>query len=1385
MLSSEDEFSDDGDLAILQTSVTKKAVQITPSAAINRYSNVVKTGQHTLDGDTVQFVNENGSTTIYEEIREKNVTFGPTHHQLNRDNLESYLYPTNLEVRDYQFDIVSKALYENIFCALPTGLGKTFIASTVMLNFYRWTTNSKVIFMAPTRPLVAQQIKACYGITGIPSDDTAILLDKTKKNRSEIWNSKRVFFTTPQVVENDLKGGLLDPKDVVCIVVDEAHRAKGNYAYNNVVTFVKRFNTSFRILALSATPGADVESIQEIVNNLEISSIEVRTENSPDIRKYMKTKDVEMIDCGQTEEIRYIVELISEAILPVLRKANASGIYDIQDPAKINHFIAMEKSQKIVRNPTLSEGIKWTYYFQLQLLGTVGQMYRRLNIYGVTAFYSYFTEKYTEFTTKYESKKSTNKIAASFYYHAEIKKMKSFVERLISEDGEKAQRGEVIKGVFSHTKLQRVVDELQLFFDKPNAEDSKVIIFTEFRESALEIVKCAENSNKKIHSSYLNGHSELIRPHIFIGQSKERDKFDQEKYLKQHAPKGKKKKNNNNTIPNSEPEIKSLVKGRKERPTTRVGSSEDAQTKGMNQKMQKELINEFKKGTYNVLVATSIGEEGLDIGEVDLIVCFDSTSSPIKNIQRMGRTGRKRDGKIILLHSSSERQKFDKAMDNYEWIQNQISNGSQLEFRKSDRIVPSAYKPFPEKKFITIPKANEEIIHQTDDNDEFLRLATQLTTKTRKRNGKSTNSAANQNQQKIPKRFFMPENVDAGFRSASNLVKEVINTDAPQYDTKQQEVPHRSAQQKRKRFDDVSDVSDEDDNITLSQLLGSSTVNSSNLQANEGPLQTSINDKDSGSAISHESEEDKSHVSLRKRIKKSKLADPAPSAPSASERILIDLDFSSSDELSSFKSLSGNSAVQIPETEHLNILLADKPIAKTLERKAASETDVEEVQNTRNHIVSFADENSSILGSKTTDCTVIEDSEDNLSDYGDLSALLLRRDVNTSHSNGEHKPNPAITRSEEHLVENPSAFDFSDDDIQKERSQLGDKSGPVDLQMRKPTETISINLDDSGDELSDSDIIVRNIQPSKELKTTVLKASKSPTGPIDTPTNSDILTNCLKPTSSSASVVKASKTLGVRRKKAFDIVSCLKSTSSDHCNSISRDQSRSGTPRISLVPIEDSSTPFSMVNKDVSVDSETNKAAGKKKKSENKLEDRSSTPLKQSPSVLSQLKKSHKVDPIFQSNFGALDGFMTPGEEHEFYSKMFVGDMQAVQLDFNVIDDPVVGIKRGAVTGGVCHSSSMSSLIDVVRLMSDKRKLDMSINELRDYHEQNQIYDLSIGNYLLNDKIVSDMHSKDNSAGSHSLNQESEVEPKEKYIVLDEDDEEFAFSDEDSFILKL
>lgn len=72
-------------------------------------------------------------------------------------------------------------------------------------------------------------------------------------------------------------------------------------------------------------------------------------------------------------------------------------------------------------------------------------------------------------------------------------------------------------------------------------------------------------------------------------------------------------------------------------------------TKNITQKQQKIVMNDFRNGVTNVLIATCVAEEGIDVGEVDLIICFDiNTTNPTRMIQRMGRTGRKRQGKVKI-----------------------------------------------------------------------------------------------------------------------------------------------------------------------------------------------------------------------------------------------------------------------------------------------------------------------------------------------------------------------------------------------------------------------------------------------------------------------------------------------------------------------------------------------------------------------------------------------------------------------------------------------------------------------------------------------------------------------------------------------------------------
>jgi Fanconi anemia group M protein len=80
-----------------------------------------------------------------------------------------------------------------------------------------------------------------------------------------------------------------------------------------------------------------------------------------------------------------------------------------------------------------------------------------------------------------------------------------------------------------------------------------------------------------------------------------------------------------------------------------VGQASKENDPGLSQNEQTKILNDFRKGTLNVLVATSIAEEGLDIPAVDLVIFYEPIPSEIRYIQRRGRTGRKSFGKTIIL----------------------------------------------------------------------------------------------------------------------------------------------------------------------------------------------------------------------------------------------------------------------------------------------------------------------------------------------------------------------------------------------------------------------------------------------------------------------------------------------------------------------------------------------------------------------------------------------------------------------------------------------------------------------------------------------------------------------------------------------------------------
>ena len=126
---------------------------------------------------------------------------------------------------------------------------------------------------------------------------------------------------------------------------------------------------------------------------------------------------------------------------------------------------------------------------------------------------------------------------------------------------------------------------------------------------------------------------------------------------------------------------------------------------GLSQKEQQEIIRDFSLGKINVLVSTSIGEEGLDIPEVSAVVFYEPIPSAIRQIQRRGRTARLQPGKLIILMNKGTRDEsyywaaFHKERKMYKAIQDINEEFKNNKEKSNKKSAEETNKPEQKKLF--------------------------------------------------------------------------------------------------------------------------------------------------------------------------------------------------------------------------------------------------------------------------------------------------------------------------------------------------------------------------------------------------------------------------------------------------------------------------------------------------------------------------------------------------------------------------------------------------------------------------------------------------------------------------------------------------------------
>jgi Fanconi anemia group M protein len=472
--------------------------------------------------------------------------------------------PDSIDSREYQLSIAMKALDANTMVILPTGLGKTAVALLVAASRL-YNEKGKVLMLAPTKPLVEQHIRYFERYLALKPSGESIAPpfvmftgDAPPAERTAEWERATVILATPQVIKNDLLAGRYTLKDVTLMVVDECHRAVGNYAY---VFLAQRYLSSADkplLLAMTASPGGVQEKVQEVCSNLGIEHVETRTENDPDVSPYVFERDLEYISIDLPPDLKSAIQIINGLIDERLALL-ASLHFTVPKREKLSmrelNTINAQIQQRIANRDPAGYSAASVYAECMKLKHAV----MLAESQGSEVLKGYLAKLIAEGTGSGGSKAS-QRLAADQSFRELFERSGKWTKEL-------------------HPKM-----EIALGLVREQLEshpDSRIIIFATYRDTVQLLV------------DFLTANG--IASERFVGQA-----------------------------------------------------TKDSE-KGLSQKKQIAALSRFREGEFKVLIATSVGEEGLDVPSTDMVIFYEAVPSEIRSIQRKGRTGRSGAGQVVVL----------------------------------------------------------------------------------------------------------------------------------------------------------------------------------------------------------------------------------------------------------------------------------------------------------------------------------------------------------------------------------------------------------------------------------------------------------------------------------------------------------------------------------------------------------------------------------------------------------------------------------------------------------------------------------------------------------------------------------------------------------------
>ncbi len=502
--------------------------------------------------------------------------------------------------RSYQQSIFANSLNKNSLVVLPTGLGKTVIA-LMLATYYFNSNNKKILFLAPTKPLVEQQKVSFENFYENSEEFNFQVLTGlvSPKKRALLYKEQDFIFSTPQLIENDIINRVLDPKDFGLVIIDEAHRGTGNYAYGFIA---QEFDKAYtKILALTASPGTNISQIREVMTNLCINHIEVKRYEDEDVKPYVNKTNIKHIEIELGKELVEVKDLLQKVYNSKLEELKQLDIGITKPLVSKKDLLDIQIALRSKISSGEADENVWAAISIAAALMKLSYGQELFESQEIAAAYVYF---HNFFRSGGDKSKAAEALTYDIDFRDAYGKIKTLKEKNIL-----------------HPKLQKLKEIIALEIHKN--KDLKIIVFNQYRESAQKIVE----ELSKI---------EDINPVLFVGQAK----------------KGEFK---------------------------------------LSQKQQKEVIQNFRDAKHNILVSTSVGEEGLDIPKVDLVIFYEPVPSAIRTIQRVGRTGRFNEGNAYILQSLGTRDMITRHVANakeksmYKALEKLVSDFNKLENKKVEK----------------------------------------------------------------------------------------------------------------------------------------------------------------------------------------------------------------------------------------------------------------------------------------------------------------------------------------------------------------------------------------------------------------------------------------------------------------------------------------------------------------------------------------------------------------------------------------------------------------------------------------------------------------------------------------------------------------------------